>query len=54
MSTDNEEDVPDSEACPSDEEHDGPNANDEDMSPSQYKKSSFQAMTAVPVVNIRC
>ncbi len=39
MSTDNEERVPDSEACPSDDEHDGRNATDEDASPSQYKKS---------------
>jgi hypothetical protein len=39
MSTDNEENVPDSEACSSDENHDGPKATDDDASPSLYKKS---------------
>ncbi len=38
MSTDNEENVQDSEASPSEEEHDGPNATDEDAFPDQYKK----------------
>jgi hypothetical protein len=38
MSTGNDDIVQDSDACPSDNQHDGPNATNEDASPSQYKK----------------
>jgi hypothetical protein len=39
MPTDDNDSVQDSDACPSDDKHDGPNATDEDASPSQYKTS---------------
>jgi hypothetical protein len=39
MSTDNDEAVPDSEPCPSDDARNDPNATDEEATPSQYKKT---------------
>ncbi len=39
MSTENEEIVPDSDPCPSDDARDSPNATDDEATPSQYKKT---------------
>ncbi len=39
MSTDNDDAVPDSVGCPSDDARCEPNATDEEATPSQYKKS---------------
>jgi hypothetical protein len=39
MSTDNDEAVPDSEACSSDDARNSPNATDDEATPSQYKKT---------------
>jgi hypothetical protein len=37
--TDNDELVPDSEGCPSDDARNDPNATDEEVTPSQYIKA---------------
>ncbi len=39
MSSDDDEAVSDSEACPSDDARNDPNATDEEATPSQYKKT---------------
>ena len=39
MSSDDEDAVPYSEACPSDDARNSPNATDEEATPSQYKKT---------------